>query len=159
MKVTLIKELRKRCTTLVNAPINPSPFPAHPRPFRHYIPAGHNAFPDILLRQQKWSTSFPLPFSTSRRPSKKTYIAPPQRWSTVTTLNLPADLQVKGSTDKAGTLCKPLCEWMAHVHSRLTRPSRQQDIYIPSGLSSRLHVQIPETPSLPSIWGPLPSHQ
>ncbi|XP_069993535.1 uncharacterized protein [Penaeus vannamei] len=57
-----------------------------------------------------------------------------------TTLALPADFLVTGSNFEPGTFGKQLCERMARVRSRPTRPIRQQYIYMPPGLQDCSHV-------------------
>nr|XP_027236974.1 uncharacterized protein LOC113828237 [Penaeus vannamei] len=57
-----------------------------------------------------------------------------------TTLALPADFLVTASNFEPGTFGKQLCERMAQVRSRPTRPTRQQYIYMPPGLQDCSHV-------------------
>ncbi|ROT78937.1 putative choline/ethanolamine kinase [Penaeus vannamei] len=57
-----------------------------------------------------------------------------------TTLALPADFIVTAGNFEPGTFGKQLCERMTRVRSRPTRPTRQQDIYMPPGLQDCSHV-------------------
>ncbi|ROT82925.1 integrase core domain protein [Penaeus vannamei] len=75
-----------------------------------------------------------------------------------TTLALPADFLVTASNFEPGTFGKQLCERMARVRSRPTRPTRQQYIYMPPGLLSRLREKTSQTSSLSSVRGSIPGH-
>ncbi|ROT82931.1 putative uncharacterized protein K02A2.6-like [Penaeus vannamei] len=66
-----------------------------------------------------------------------------------TMLALPADFLVTASNFEPGTFGKQLCERMARVCSRPTRPTRQQYIYMPPGLQDC---------SLSSVRGSIPGH-
>jgi cleavage and polyadenylation specificity factor subunit 1 len=76
-----------------------------------------------------------------------------------TTLALPADFLVTASNFEPGTFGKQLCERMARVRSRPTRPTRQQYIYMPPGLQDCSHVFVrkhPRPPLCPPYEGPFP---
>jgi len=76
-----------------------------------------------------------------------------------TTLALPADFLVTASNFEPGTFGKQLCERMTRVRSRPTRPTRQQDIYMPPGLQDCSHVFVrkhPRPPLCPPYEGPFP---
>ncbi|ROT69405.1 integrase core domain protein [Penaeus vannamei] len=76
-----------------------------------------------------------------------------------TTLALLADFLVTASNFKPGTFGKQLCERMARVRSRPTRPTRQQYIYMPPGLQDCSHVFVrkhPRPPLCPPYKGPFP---
>ncbi|ROT61804.1 hypothetical protein C7M84_020379 [Penaeus vannamei] len=76
-----------------------------------------------------------------------------------TTLALPADFIVTAGNFEPGTFGKQLCEQMTRVRSRPTRPTRQQDIYMPPGLQDCSHVFVrkhPRPPLCPPYEGPFP---
>nr|XP_027238305.1 uncharacterized protein LOC113829345 [Penaeus vannamei] len=76
-----------------------------------------------------------------------------------TTLALPADFIVTAGNFEPGTFGKQLCERMTRVRSRPTRPTRQQDIYMPPGLQDCSHVFVrkhPRPPLCPPYEGPFP---
>ncbi|ROT70728.1 integrase core domain protein [Penaeus vannamei] len=76
-----------------------------------------------------------------------------------TTLALPADFLVTASNFEPGTFGKQLCERMARVRSRPTRPTRQQYIYMPAGLQDCSHAFVrkhPRPPLCPPYEGPFP---
>ncbi|ROT64269.1 putative integrase core domain protein [Penaeus vannamei] len=76
-----------------------------------------------------------------------------------TTLALPADFIVTAGNFEPGTFGKQFCEQMTRVRSRPTRPTRQQDIYMPPGLQDCSHVFVrkhPRPPLCPLYEGPFP---
>ncbi|ROT81000.1 integrase core domain protein [Penaeus vannamei] len=75
------------------------------------------------------------------------------------TLALPADFIVTAGNFEPGTFGKQLYERMTRVRSRPTRPTRQQDIYMPPGLQDCSHVFVrkhPRPPLCPPYESPFP---
>lgn len=75
------------------------------------------------------STGFLLPFLTSGSPTRKTYIAPQQKWSTE---SCSPSLHISSSRPTTMQQVLPSSN-SALLRSWTTRPSQQQDICIPPG--------------------------
>ncbi|ROT64311.1 reverse transcriptase [Penaeus vannamei] len=108
---------------------------------------------------RRWVDQLPLVFLNIRTSFKEDLQCTTAEMVYGTTLALPADFLVKASTIEPGTFVRQLCDRMSRVRSRPTRPSRQQDFYIPPGLQDCSHVFIrkhPKPPLCPPDEGPFP---